>query len=279
MSALYRPNGIEIDCYGQNIDRLLFNPTGGGAHYAFIPGRTETNGNLTLFAGVAHGVQQGATYGIYANHVDTKQNRLGYLKVKQVHGAITAELCRPSPNSTLSSCLPPVFYAVETRCPHETVDIFSSVDTPAISSLSLKKAAENEANITLRLINDRVHFIWNGYADTRVKTGTGNNLSIPDDKQELTKAIRHAERFTYHVGTSFSSLSPPLFEVEFREFDKDTEEPHGKDLLVEGLADLTITKDNPRRTFCLILRNKAPFDIWPFVFICEPSQFSIRASC
>ena len=92
---------------------------------------------------------------------------------------------------------------------------------------------------------------------------------------DLVKAIRHAARFTYYVGSS-SYPSSSLFEVEFKVVDEDTKEPKGDNLLNDGLVEWNVTKGNSSSTFCLVLRNKAKFNIWPFVFIGDPSCFSIR---
>jgi hypothetical protein len=276
MSALYRHTGIGINCYGQNVDCLLFNPTGGKAHYAFIPGRTEIDGSISLLAGHAHGVHAGMMYGIYPNHVDTDQTPLGHLEVVSVKDATTASLSPRHPDFSL----PPVFYAVETRCTHETVEIFFPNDDDIAKSTSWKKAAAENANITLTIIDSDVDISWNGFAgSTRVETEP-----FRVRKDLMMKTIRNAARFTYHVGSSSDSSSsdsssPPLFEVKFKEVDEDTEKPKGKNLLGSpGFVELNITKGNVQRRFCLVIRNISNYDIWPFVFGCEPSTFSIRAS-
>ena len=283
-TALYRPSGIEIDCYGRNVDRLLFNPAGGRAHYAFISGRAETDGSFTLFAGAARGVEKSTTYAIYANHIQTDQKCIGHLNVKGGKHAIRAITTQLSPRPLdIPFDLPPVFFAVETCCPHKTVDIFpGDVDTSAIKSSIWRAAKEDEANITLNIIDNNIQFLWNGFTDSgmRVTTGDANNLSIPHDEQaKLIRAIGLAARFTYYVRPpNPSRLSSSLFKVEFQEVDENTEDPNGTDLLKDGLVSLDITKDNSRRSFCLVLHNTAKFDIWPYVFKCDPSRFSISAS-
>jgi hypothetical protein len=282
ITALYRSSGIEVDCYGRNVDRLLFNPAGGSAHYAFISGRAETDGTFRLFAGAAHGVEKGTTYAIYTNHVQTDQKCIGHLNVEDTTSTINAITTELSPRPLdVSFNLPPIFFAVETRCPHQTVDIFpGDVDTSAIKSSIWRETEEDKANITLKRIGDNIQFLWNGFADPgmRLTTGDADNLSIPHNQQaELSRAIRHAARFTYYVRPS-RRPSSSLFEVEFQEVDENTEDPTGKDLLQDGLVSLDITKNNSRRSFCLVLRNTANFDIWPYVFRCDPSRFSIRAS-
>lgn len=274
----YRPADIEVDCYGQNADRLLFNPSGGRAHYAFIPGRTETNGDITLFAGSAHGIKEGVTCGIYANPVDTTQRMLGLLDVERVSDATTAKLYPPS-----DWALPPVFYAVEMRCLHQTVNIFVDgnvtvpIEAPECKVVVTKD--ETQANIIFKRREEgKVALLWKGIADAKLRIETPSEdpdiiVSVPDDKQSLMRAIKRAARFTYYISPSQSS-PPSLFEVEFREFNDDTEEPEGENLLQDRVAEVTIKHGSSKR-LCLVIRNKAKVDIWPFVFVCDPNRFTI----
>jgi len=89
------------------------------------------------------------------------------------------------------------------------------------------------------------------------------------------RAIKRAARFTYYISPPQSS--PPsfnLFEVELREVDDDTEKPEGDNLLQDGIAEVKIKHGSSKR-LGLVIRNKAKVDIWPFVFICDPSGFTI----
>jgi hypothetical protein len=274
--ALFRPDGIEIDCHGRNINRLLFNPTKGKAHHAFIPGRAETDGSFTLFAGSAHGVTEGSTFGIYTNHIAHNQSPVGHLKVKGVLTSTTSKLRLLNADSDLA--VPPVFYAVTTYCPQETVDVLHSTDVNIGSSVGWNKTEKaEEANITLERISDsdKVKVFWNGFAapGIRINPGPENYLSLSAD--ELVKVVRHAERFKRIVGSLANSPSRPLFNVEFRKFDEDTDQPTGGDMLEDERVKLTIKKDNKKRRFCLVLRNVAKFEIWPFVFRCAPRKFTI----
>ncbi|KAF8329013.1 hypothetical protein F5887DRAFT_1005972 [Amanita rubescens] len=273
------PADIEVDCYGQNADRLLFNPSGGRAHYAFIPGRTEANGSITLFAGSAHGIKEGVTCGIYANPVDTKQDILGFLNVTRVSDVTTAKLCPPS-----GWDLPPVFYAVETRCLHQIVNVFVDGNVTAPTEAPECKVVvtndEAQANIILRGKEGKVALLWKGTgADPklRIKTPSEDSkiaMSVPaDDKQSLMRAIKRAARFTYYISSSQSS-PPSLFEVEFKEVNDDTEEPEGENLLKDRVAEVAIEHGSSKR-LCLVIRNNAKVDIWPFVFICDPIRFTI----
>ena len=91
------------------------------------------------------------------------------------------------------------------------------------------------------------------------------------------KVIDHAARFKHVVGSLANSPPLPLFKVKFREVDEVTEQPTGDDLLNDKLVKLNI-KDNEKRMFCLVLRNVAKVEIWPFVFRCDPREFKIGAS-
>jgi len=287
--ALFRPGGIEVDCHGQNVDRLLFNPRKGKAHHAFVPGRAETDGTLTLFAGRAHGVTEGSTFGIYTHHIAHHQSPIGHLQVERVRDSTTSKLHLPNSHDFN---VPPVFYAVATRCPHEIVDVSKPDDVNIQSSRTWKETEEAKANITLERNSnsDEVNVFWNGFADPGIripKPGPGNCLSLPAD--ELAKVIRHAAQFKYVVGSLANTLSQtPLFEVEFQEFDEVTEQPTGCNLLVKDKGNLVELKLNIKDNgepmychepmYCLVLRNLAKFEIWPFVFKCDPRDFKIGAS-
>ena len=276
---MFRPAGIEIDCHGQNVDRLLFNPRKGRAHHAFVPGRAETDGTLTLFAGSAHGVKEDSTFGIYTDHIAHDQSPIGHLQVERVRNSTTSKLRLP--NSDFD--VPPVFYAVETRCPHETVDVCKPRDVNIQSSRSWKETDKAKANITLERnsISNEVEVFWNGFAGPGIripKSGPVNCLSLPAD--ELVKVISHAARFKYVVGSLANPPSEshaPLVEAEVQEVDEDTEKPTGPNLLKNNLVELNI-KDNDQPMYCLVLQNLAKVEIWPFVFRCDPRDFKIGAS-
>jgi hypothetical protein len=275
---LFRPSGIEVDCHGQNIDCLLFNPRKGRAYHAFVPGRADTDGSLTLFAGSAHGVKKNSTFGIYKDHIAHDQSPIGHLQVERVRNS-TSKLRLPDSGFDV----PPVFYAVATRCPHETVDVFKPRDVKIQSSRSWRETEKANANITLERsnISDQVKVFWNGFAGPGIripKPGPDNCLSLPAG--ELAKVIRHAARFKYVVGSLANPPSEshaPLFEAEFQEVDKDSEKPTGRNLLKDKLVELNI-KDNDEPMYCLVLRNLAKVEIWPFVFRCDPREFKIGAS-
>ena len=180
--------------------------------------------------------------------------------------------------------MPPVFYAVATRCSRETVDVSKPSDINIQSSRSWNETEEAKANITLERnsTSDEVKVFWNGFADPGIripKPGPDNCLSFPAD--ELVKVIRHAARFKYVVGSLANTLSQaPLFEAEFQEFDEVTEQPTGRNLLIkdkDNLVELNI-KDNDEPMYCLVLQNLAKVEIWPFVFKCDPGELKIGAS-
>lgn len=281
---------MDVGCYGRNIDRLLFNPRGGMAHYAFISGKAETDGSFILSAGRAHCIQEGMVYGIYGSQIATDRNkRLGYLSVFSVKDATAVLRGSPldphSPSDTPSNpsfYVPSVFYAVETYSSYQTLEIFydGDVNIAEIKSPSWRKADKQKADITLKLADDKIEFLWNGFVKSsmRVMTGSGNNFSVAKDNQELVKAMMRATRFTYYTGSFPDSLFSPLFRVEFKEFDEDSVKPTGEDLLRAGLVDLQITQQNRNRSFCLVIYNNADVPIWPFVFLCEPKNFSICTS-
>ncbi|KIM35900.1 hypothetical protein M413DRAFT_449525 [Hebeloma cylindrosporum] len=270
----FMSNGIEVDCRGLNVDRLLFNPRKGKAHHAFIRGRAETDGTLTLFAGSAHGVTEDSTFGIYHHHIAHNQSPIVHLQTERVQDSTTSKLRLPSSDFKV----PPVFYAVETRCPLEPVDIFKPVDINLHQYRSWNEGEEGKTNITLeRLSNsdtDKVKIFWNGFADPgRIKPGPENCLFLPAD--ELDKVIRHAARFKYIVGSLANTVSPPLFKVKFQEISTASGQPTGDNLLKGDLVELDI-QGGEERMYCLAIRNLAKFAIWPFVFRCDPREFKIE---
>lgn len=284
-ATLHRPYDIEVDCYGQYVDRLLFDPAGGRAHHAFIPGRVEgtKEGNdteITIFAGAAHGVKKGTTFSVYQNPVDTEQTSIEHLEVtdryRAVISATTTRLALP-----LDTPLPVVFFVVETSCLQQTLDIFlNEVDISKIKNSSWNEVDAEKAKIVLKRVGDKVEVLWSGFSKDLLPdsvTELCHNLSVPGNSPDLIKAITHAAWFSYRVDSSVEQSSSAFFDVEFKEVDEDLE-PSGKNLLDSGVVDLEITEDNFRTTYCLVLSNKTEHSIWPFVFICNPTDFSIRAS-
>jgi hypothetical protein len=267
----------------------VFNPEAGEAYHAFTTGYTGKDGSITLSAGLAHGVQKDATYGIYLSNVIADENTIrGYLMVNSVNDDFSATLRFPA--ETFS--LPPVFYAVETRCPEETVNIFfpdASIESTHISTIcpfpSWKKVETiKEANITLRNVGDEISFSWNGVTGDHEpehmrKTELNDDTPIAVNK-DFIRTVRNAARFTYHVSRSSpsnSSVSGGL-SVNLQEIDMVTEKITGEDILNGGFAELKLSKDKRRGPFCLTLNNSNNFAVWPFIFICEAETLDICAS-
>ena len=279
-----------IHCYGQNVDRILFNPAAGEAYHAFVSGRTLKDGSIALAAGSAHGVLIGAVYGIYSSNVIADWNTvLGHLVVDNVNDDISSTLCLPMGSEPFH--FPTIFYAVESHCPHKTVNIFfpdASTHITTICSSPNSKRVESikDANITLKLDKDIVSFSWNGVTNDNErmrKTARRTDvtlLSMKTEKRQILRLVRNAARFTYHLTRSSpdNSLVSRGLTVQFQEVDAATEKPTGKDLLEGGFAELKLAVNETRGPFCLILKNENNFPVWPYIFICEPDGFDICAS-
>lgn len=283
--TLRRPDGIEIDCHGRQVDRLLFNPAGGRAHHAFIAGRVEgTSDNsigVTIFAGAAHGVREGATFSVYANQVDTDQEPLGYLEVTSKYQAVI-KATKTKLNLPLDTSLPVVFFVVETGSLYRTLDICSGdVDISNIKHTSWNEVNEEKAKIVLKRVDGKVEVWWNAFPQNVLPpsvTNLSHNLSVPENNAaDLLKGINNAAWFTHRISSEVNSSSYAFFDAEFKALDED-QETNGDNLLSSGVVSLDITQDNALNAYCLTLSNKTEHEIWPFVFICSPSDFSIRAS-
>lgn len=300
--------GKDVHCYGQNVDRPLFNSAAPKAHHAFASGKVEKSGKIILAAGDAHGVQKDAIYGIYPSNIknisfsrvlpDRDQNTcLGHLHVSSVDDATSATLDFVLDEASEANeageaseakgpyfSLPTVFYAVETYCPDEKVGIFVPPGHEKIeSSLGGKLKPLEEANITLKVIQDKeVGFAWNGVVgdcEAMRQTEPDNFVSVSTDSPfDMIRTIRSAARFTYHLSRSSpndSSISAGL-EMELRQVDVSKEDINVLDSTGK-FVELEVAKGKPRGPFYLVLRNTNTVDVWPFIFICEPARLSIRA--
>jgi len=278
---------VNIHCYGQNVDRIVFNPAAGEAYHAFISGHTLKDGSIALAAGFAHGVQARAVYGIYASNVIGDRNRvLGYLVVASVNDDNNSTLRLPV-GSEPFHC-PTIFYAVESHCPHQTVNIFFPDHSPHITTIcsipnSKRVESIEDANITLNFDKDTVSFSWNGVTNDneRMRKTTRRRdpslLLMKREEKRILRMVKNAARLTYHLTRSSpdNSLVSRGLTAELREVDAVTGEPTGKDLLDDGFAELKLAVKETRGPFCLILKNENNFPVWPFIFVCEPDGFDI----
>ena len=231
---------------------------------------------FTLFTGSTHGVTKDSTFSIYTNHIAHNQSPVGHLKVKGVLNSTTSKLCLLNTNSDFA--VPPVFYAVTTYCSEEMVDVLLSSDVNIRSSIGWNKTEKvKEVNITLEHISnsDKVKVFWNGFASPRIWINYRPDDYLSFSTDELVKVIRHAAWFKCIIGSLANSPSSPLFKVKFQKFDENANQPTGGDLLKEELVKLHIKKDNKKCRFYLILWNVAKFQIWLFVFRCNPRKFTI----
>jgi hypothetical protein len=271
--------GVDVHCHGQNIDCLLFNPEAGKAHHAFISGKTEKDGSITLAAGEAHGVQKDATYVIYPSNMKANQNkRLGYLHIRSANVPTTSTL--HFENESYFS-LPPVFYAVETSFPGEMVKIFSPTgDIAKIEKFPSWELAEliGQANVTLKFADGYIRVSWNGVVGDpeHMREIDPDNIDLirtddRDYRNRIVRMIRDAARFTYHISRPSPEHSSILNElrVELREVGA------ANVLNEENFVELTLAKGKMRGPFYLNLHNHNNVPVWPFIFICEPASFSI----
>jgi hypothetical protein len=105
----------------------------------------------------------------------------------------------------------------------------------------------------------------------------------PDDDYQtsslntVTKIVRSAARFTYHVSRiSYNSPFSRGLEVQLQEVDAVTGEASGNNVVDElGLVELKLAEGKMCGPYCLVLHNNNNVPVWPFIFICEPTRFTI----
>jgi hypothetical protein len=298
-SYLYR-NGIEVYCCGENIDRIVFNPRAGKAYHAFVTGHALKNGLLELAAGAAHGVQEGARYRIYSNNVITRENKIPeenkittdknegvYLVAKSVEDFTT--LFHSS-----TAIFPSVFYAVETYCPSEQVNIFIPDPTALPDKIATLLGSNSEqwkqvetaeqANITLKTSEGKVSVLWNGVTNKGELRKTvfddKTSISAEDlDEAILARIFTYIARFTHHVSREPPPKNRSISEklrVELQELDLFALDEDGQNIPIDGLV-VKMEVDECVGPFSLTLYNDNDFDLWPFVFICYPIVFEIGA--
>ncbi|KAH9475947.1 hypothetical protein JR316_0011509 [Psilocybe cubensis] len=234
--------------------------------------------SVTIFAGAAHGIENGTTFNVYANHVDTNQKPIGHLEVVDryhpVINSTTTKLELP-----LDTKLPVVFFVVETGSLSRALNVYADkVAMSMVKGPRLNMVNESMAHIILRNANDKVEVLWNDFPKSGLDSGKNlvHNIAVLNNPADLEKALSNAAWFTHRVSYMRNPMSScAFFEAELKAVDEN-QEPTGKNLLLDDAVTLDITQDNNRTTYCLLLSNKTDHEIWPYVFICNPSDFSIR---
>lgn len=289
---MYR--GSPVDCYGRNVERLLFQRSG-ESFYAFIRCHSTLDLTFKLEAGSAQGVATDAIYAIYESNVKTDRNEVrGYAAVVSVDDAFSATLrfCDSQVEIDFKSA---VFYAVLVHNPDESVNVYLSPPNVAAASPSHSNTAvtkiipepyskqtnnQGDANIILKPESYGYKFLWNGIKDA------GNSMGATGMKLEFSNsgnvALKMAARFTYHLSRPppASSMIAHPFEVELREVEYPSEHPNqrrpGKLIAItkQPFADVELIRPSQ---ICLTLHNKTKLPVWPYVFFFDPEDLSICA--
>ncbi|CAA7265122.1 unnamed protein product [Cyclocybe aegerita] len=257
---------LEVTAFGSNVDRPLFNLKGTPSHYAFIPGRISSEGHFVLSAGNAHGVREGAIYGIYRHNIrdaECEGDKIVILKVVTLNDDdITATL------GHVEGQQPPVpgfFYAVEERHYFERIKIFVDAETEtrlnkALSSDWISAKEKTQAAMIAGIAGGEVSLTWNGFNDL---PGKPTKLDpIEDDDFAIRREISRAARF-HHLLDTFprsnlvsSRLASDGFEVQ-------------------KCIEANVEEDSLLGPYCLSITNANKFPVWPHVFICDPDGFFI----
>ncbi|KIM74799.1 hypothetical protein PILCRDRAFT_92415 [Piloderma croceum F 1598] len=295
--------GSEVECYGRNVDRLVFN-SAGEAFDAFISCCTAEDGSIILEAGSAHGVQHGAIYVIYRSNVKSPQNIvLTYLVVSSVEDGFTAKLTFPE--SWREDFKLSVFYAVASHYPGKSVKINlptpievtkSSPDLNNLDTSTVEKILESspylkvvnkpeDANILVNFENNSVQFLWNGLKEDRghvQKDGETATLMPPEsDVQLFQRGLKMAARFNYHLSRSSPIDVADNFEVQLHKVKEESKGGENKQIagekipMTDGLFTEVVLKMSETCEACLHLHNNTELSLWPYVFIFDPSNFSI----
>ena len=298
-------NKCDVQCFGRNTDRLLFDRAGGGAYHSFIRGQAEIGKDIKLSAGLAHGIVPETKLAIFYSNIKDVRNEklelLGEVVVKSASNT-TSILRRISDGRGLP--LPSIFYAVETHYPAsevgKTVRILIEGDPagyPDPFSICGAKKADNadDANFTLTFNGERKPSLsWNG------ATGDRKVDSLPDscpvsfaeylfdqetDSQRFVRMLRKATRFAYHllrVSPADSSFSPSLH-LRLRDIggsettNTDGGGPKG-DLLEASYVELKMEEDETRGPFLVDIVNKSEHNLWLHVFLFDPSMLNMCKS-
>jgi len=290
----------KVECYGRNVDRLVFNPAGEAFH-AFISCDTD-HGNMNLGAGFAHGVKPGTIYAIYRSNINSTKNRvLTYLVVSSVEDAFSAKLSFIEGQPRVDFKLP-IFYAVAAHIPDEGIKINLStpiaatesfpgsnkVDTSAVKEMlrsspySTEVDKPEDANMTMELETDHVRFLWKGLEEDRGRVQVDTAATrIYSDVNRFKLGLKLAARFHYHLSRPPLSGIAGDFEVQLYKVkersDGDANKPGiGKKIpITDGrFSEVALTTSESCQV-CLTLENNTEFSLWSYVFIFDPKNFAI----
>lgn len=208
------------------------------------------------------------------------QNKiLGHLSISSVNNATGATL---SLLEGLPALAPPtVLYASEIWYPDEKVNILFTGTLPhnfnPLSSWEETRVPK-DANITLNLSASTVGFSWNGVSgdpEYMWDTQPVNLFSLSINDKQIKRTLRSTARFMYHLSQSSPEDLSLAVEVELQRVDANNRKPDGKNILTDGFAELAISENKSMGPFCLKLHNSSSFNVWPFIFICDPRSFNI----
>jgi hypothetical protein len=291
----------KVECYGRNVDRLVFNSVGEAFH-AFISCRTD-HGSMKLGAGSAHGVEPGAIYAIYRSNINSTKNRvLTYLVVSSVDDGFSAKLSFLEGQPRVDFKLP-IFYAVASHIPGECVKVNLStsiaatesspgsdkVDTSAVremlrsSPYSTEVDNPDDGNITVELETDHVKFLWKGLdEDRRVQVDTATTR-IYSDVNRFKLGLKLAARFHYHLSRPSLSGIASDFDVQLHKAKERSDGNANKLVAAEKIpitdgrfAEVALTTSESCQV-CLTLHNNTELSLWSYVFIFDPNNFAICA--
>ncbi|KIJ53847.1 hypothetical protein M422DRAFT_775802 [Sphaerobolus stellatus SS14] len=273
----------KIYCIGSNVDRPLFNMKADKGHYALIAGRTLTDGSIMLYAGTAHGVRRNSVYGIYPSNIKDHLTRLGELYVYALNNDDITAILRCKGGEEFK--VPPFFYAVEESGYSDKLKVWVHNSPNVLQGLSdFELNEESEANITVKVVDNKTLLAWNGLADDPREKHISFDTALTDSSQ-IQKEIRRAARFCSHLGAlspDNSSISSKI-QVQFHEIDPKTDQSTGKNLLKHedftllknSHVDLKLKAEEGPKPYCLTILNNNTFPVWPYVFIYDPEGFII----
>jgi hypothetical protein len=258
---------------------------------------------MNLGAGSAHGVELGAIYAIYRSNINSTKNRvLTYLVVSSVDDGLSAKLSFLGGQPRVDFKLP-IFYAVASRLPGESVKINLSTSIAATESsprsnevdASIKEVLRSspystkvnnpeDANITVELERDHVKFLWKGLEEDRGRVQPDPSATrIYSDPSRFKLGLKLAARFQYHLSRPPLSGIAGDFDVQLHKVkeqpDGDANKPEAgeKIPITDGrFAEVKLTTSESCQV-CLTLQNNTELPLWSYVFIFDPKSFAICA--
>ena len=274
----FSDNGA-IHCFGQRVDRFLFDRPRGGSYHTFIKAQKEVGGKIKLYAGQAHGIQPGMKLAVFNSNVtDIANSKRGCLVVNSV--LTTTSILRRDLAQTLS--LPAVFYASDTQYTGKNLKVVieglqDDADHPEWLQIAHEVTIHDRPHTSVSFNNGGVSFIWQGLEDDGHLRGryltAVQNLSTTQARNRIVRMLTNAARFTYHLSRSCSAQS--LLAKGLRVEVMKRGEEGDKNLLENGCMTL-VAKESA--AYCLRIHNTTGVDLWPYVYAFDTPCFGICES-